>query len=460
MPPNYRTTQVNLTVLTARRHVMESETKHNATALTPPTASTNDNRKMKNYMYMIGNHTPTKTIKSQSTLDAKALELLPVASDQDVTSAPTTPTNDPIVVNAYCQMKKVRGLDAKHSSVDGSFVLYLAWVNELCIGKKITDVSQLWVPQITVLNRDRLTVQTQGPYFYPETGQVKMELYYDGSFSNEADLRHFPFDMDSVSLLFVAERGTEDHLVRLVWKNHPTKYSAYSITPDYIARQMQEWKFFPLLNSVRRMQQQKGTSGDATGIEIRIYLARRFQFYIYKIAMVLYMITMLSWFVFAFDVDTGVVDTEALVNRLRYAASLLLASVSFLYISADSIPKLAYLTTLDQMILYGFLNLFFVMLETFVVFRMTKSGVNPDTIMWVDTIAGWFLPLMYLGNQMYVVCSAFRARTKCYNLAVSQHTGIEPALLETTKNEMKRRRWWFQQDLALFSEANDKLVSI
>ena len=67
MPPNYRNTQVNLTVLTARRHVMESETKHNATALTPPTASTNDNRKMKNYMYMIGNHTPTKTIKSQST---------------------------------------------------------------------------------------------------------------------------------------------------------------------------------------------------------------------------------------------------------------------------------------------------------------------------------------------------------------------------------------------------------
>ena len=56
--------------------------------------------------------------------------------------------------------------------------------------------------------------------------------------------------------------------------------------------------------------------------------------------------------------DDGVIDLEAVAGRLSYASSLLLASVAFLYISAESIPKLPYLTTLDQM-MWEFFFIFF-----------------------------------------------------------------------------------------------------
>ena len=92
--------------------------------------------------------------------------------------------------------------------------------------------------------------------------------------------------------------------------------------------------------------------------------------------------TALSWFSLSFNVDDGVIDLEAVAGRLSYASSLLLASVAFLYISAESIPKLPYLTTLDQMILYGFLNLFLVMTETYIAFRMSKS--------WSSTLKCFF----------------------------------------------------------------------
>ena len=92
--------------------------------------------------------------------------------------------------------------------------------------------------------------------------------------------------------------------------------------------------------------------------------------------------TALSWFSLSFNVDDGVIDLEAVAGRLSYASSLLLASVAFLYISAESIPKLPYLTTLDQMILYGFLNLFLVMTETYIAFRMSKS--------WSSTLKNFF----------------------------------------------------------------------
>ena len=75
-----------------------------------------------------------------------------------------------------------------------------------------------------------------------------------------------------------------------------------------------------------------------------------YNFFILKFSVLLFFKqTALSWFSLSFNVDDGVIDLEAVAGRLSYASSLLLASVAFLYISAESIPKLPYLTTLDQM---------------------------------------------------------------------------------------------------------------
>ena len=241
---------------------------------------------------MYGNNADSNTL-SQLQMDSSDLELLPKASDLETKAAPK-PSHGVIEIATYIMITKIREIDAKASSVNGSFVVHLLWKNTNLIGKRVKDENQLWCPRIQLINRDRIIEKTEGPRFYPTTGDIRQEIHFDGSFGNEADLRHFPFDMDSISLLLVAERGTADELVRLSWQkgtNKTNSHSAASVTPAYIARQMQEWTFFPNLNSVRRMRQQPGISGDATGIELRIYLARKWQFYVYKIASVIYMIT-------------------------------------------------------------------------------------------------------------------------------------------------------------------------
>ena len=241
---------------------------------------------------MYGNNADSNTL-SQLQMDSSDLELLPKASDLETKAAPK-PSHGVIEIATYIMITKIREIDAKASSVNGSFVVHLLWKNTNLIGKRVKDEKELWCPRIQLINRDRIIEKTEGPRFYPTTGDIRQEIHFDGSFGNEADLRHFPFDMDSISLLLVAERGTADELVRLSWQkgtNKTNSHSAASVTPAYIARQMQEWTFFPNLNSVRRMRQQPGISGDATGIELRIYLARKWQFYVYKIASVIYMIT-------------------------------------------------------------------------------------------------------------------------------------------------------------------------
>jgi len=244
--------------------------------------------------------------RSQDQMDSASLQNLPLATEAEVRSAPTV-ADEVIVVEAYLQIRKIRKMDAVASDVNGSFVVHLLWNNSSCVGKRVANQQDLWRPSLQVLNRDQLTETVQCPQFYPKSGDVRMEIMYDGSFGNEADLRYFPFDMDSISILVVAERGSSDNFVRLAWqKNRRHKeadHSASSVTPSYIERQMQEWKFYPHLTSVRRMRQQPGICGDATGFEVRCYLARRWQFYMFKISSVIWGITGLSWFVFGFDVD-------------------------------------------------------------------------------------------------------------------------------------------------------------
>ena len=160
-----------------------------------------------------------------------------------------------------------------------------------------------------------------------------------------------------------------------------------------------------------------------------------------------------SLFFFFFN-KGGIVKREAANDRLSYASSLLLACVAFLYISNDSIPRLPYLTTLDKMILYGFLNLFLVMLETFIVFRISARNDSMALVLALDTHSAWFLPLLYIGNQLQAIYAAFQNRRQCYESALEGNTGVEPVLLQTTQEEMSKRRWWHQKDVELFEDVD------
>ncbi len=383
------------------------------------------------------------------------LRELPLADPVAVAALPRDPATGTVCVYAYVSFKKMRAIDAKASSVGSAFILHLRWKCPDLQGCKLSDVSRLWRPNISILNRDRLRMEHRDPWFFPDTGEVRWTIVCDGTFGNEMGLHYFPFDGDSLSILLVAEEGSDDDTVRLAWQRTAEEQasgsgagryaraarSAAAVTPGYVARQMAEWHFFPELNSVRRMKPQPNIFCDMQGIEIRIYIARRWQFYVYKILLIIIMMTVLSWFVLWFD-DSGEVGLDQVSHRLAFSSSLLLASVAFMYISSESIPKLSYLTTMDKMILYSFLNLFLVMVEAFLVFRLSQGGVDPSVINMIDAHAGWFLPLMYAFNIGTSIVCACRARRRNLREAVAHQTGIEEALLMTRQEELAAQNWW------------------
>ena len=84
-----------------------------------------------------------------------------------------------------------------------------------------------------------------------------------------------------------------------------------------------------------------GPNGNFSALEIQLTLSRKYGFYLWKIMLLVWMIAIMSWSTFLIRDGTGRLnDTEIFVMRLEFTAALLLAAVSFLYISQESIPRL------------------------------------------------------------------------------------------------------------------------
>ena len=330
----------------------------------------------------------------QADFPRARLAQLDVATDEQASAHPHL-SRRPVNVFLFVLIKKLRGINPKHANADISFILNLRWRVPGLQGKRIDDMSKLWTPKIGIINEDRLTMKREIPWFYPDTGDVRLIVHCDGTVANESDLRTFPFDYDSLRIKIAAEIGTGDRYVRLMWQSDRL---ASAITPKQVGTQNMERDLVPGGNAVVRFPRRENVTGYFTAIEVQLRLTRRYGFYLWKIMLLVWMIACMSWSTFLVRSEDGRIDPEAFIERLNFTAALLLAAVSFLYISQESIPRLSYLTSLDTMILFSFFNLFGVMVETVAVRIMSTMSVSPEvdgiknytfTIKQLETVDTW-----------------------------------------------------------------------
>ena len=290
---------------------------------------------------------------------------LDIAAEQQVSGHPHGAANGSINVSCFVLFKKLRNIDPKQSSADLSFIISLRWVAPDLAGKRLNDVSKLWAPRLAVLNADRMDMRVENPWFYPLTGDVRQIIHCEGTVANKSDLRYFPFDYETVSIKIAAEIGTGDRYVRLRWQDDtstlgksallariksggtvggskgPTPRTASSVTPPYVGQLHMEWELLPGGNKIKREPKRQHVNGNFSALEIQLTLSRKYGFYLWKIMLLVWMIAIMSWSTFLIRDGTGRLnDTEIFVMRLEFTAALLLAAVSFLYISQESIPRL------------------------------------------------------------------------------------------------------------------------
>ena len=382
-------------------------------------------------------------------------ELTP-AEDVDCAQHPVDPITGETNVSCYVLVKKIRSIDAIQSSVNGSYIFTLRWLCPHLKGKRVNKEA-LWTPTLSLINYDEIEIRPETPWFYPKTGDCRQVIFVSGTVSNEQNLRYFPFDMDDMKLLFVVELGTGDQHARLHWDYERGADSSVNITPDYVCNQMKEWHIHRKLTSVRRIKKIKNLTGHMTGIELRINLSRRYNFYLTKICSLLWLMTASSWYsFFMVEGPEKLIDRAVFNERLNFSAALLLTSVSFLYLSGDSIPKLSYLTVFDFIMIHSFLCQFIVMIESFFVFQMTEQCLNnnmnnngttwcdPTLIRLVDQWSTILVPISYIVVQIgFIVYSLYQRNVQLQKTKQAKY-GVEPCLLCHSGMEEKQsgKKWW------------------
>jgi hypothetical protein len=97
--------------------------------------------------------------------------------------------------------------------------------------------------------------------------------------------------VDSSSTFFFSflNRDTYDRNVRLFWQE---SRQITSVTPDFLDRQLTEWKLDSALNSLSRMPKiPGGVLGSYNGVVLRLFMEREESFYLIKVLSIIVMLT-------------------------------------------------------------------------------------------------------------------------------------------------------------------------
>ena len=105
---------------------------------------------------------------SLESADIEVIKSRPHFSDED------TRTH----ISMHLVIKKIRKIDFVNSNVDLRFIIALQWEHPKLKGY-ICDASQLWTPNLDILNADNLTQKSDIPWFYPDHGLVRQNIIFE-----------------------------------------------------------------------------------------------------------------------------------------------------------------------------------------------------------------------------------------------------------------------------------------
>ena len=240
------------------------------------------------------------------------------------------------------------------------------------------------------------------------TGEIKHSQRYRGLISNNMDLRNFPFDSDVIVVSLGPKFYKED---KVVFKHE----LEFKIEDTAVHSALEEWEV-ALPVSIDFKQ---GAFGHGN-VLLNIIVHRNSGYYIWKVLLINLLAGMFSWSVF-------LIPASDISDRINSTLTLFLAEVAFLFVIADKLPKVSYLTVMDKIILGSFILLFSTAFESIIAYSFVAEnkffssclGPNNDSAEMVDMVSAAFFPLAFLVLHVVCVWSAIRKRRMLKKLGAS-----------------------------------------
>lgn len=219
---------------------------------------------------------------------------------------------------------------------------------------------QLWCPHFDFVNG----VVPHSAYdvtihVFPD-GTVRYSERSSAELSNTFHLRTFPFDRQILEIL-IHPSVAEDQTVELM----PERGSEAISAEPRVYQSLAQWS---ITGTHAAVEQVPGLAGESISeVRFTVTIARRFNFYIWKVFLPLLLMVMLSWTVFW-------IDPTELGAQVQISVTTILTVIAFAFAIQANLPKVPYLTFIDVFFLICYLFVFATAIEITAVHFAGRSG--------------------------------------------------------------------------------------
>jgi hypothetical protein len=245
------------------------------------------------------------------------------------------------------------------------------WVGDAASVK----LANIWYPRGFPVNRAGDFEVSERILRIRHDGAVRQDLNTNVALSADYDLRRFPFDEQILEVQIESSSADRDQL-RFVPDAKRTGFSH-----DF---EIPEWRILDVRGRVKDVEVARSDTPFQRYV-LEIHIERRSGFYLWKVLLPLVVIIMLSWTVFW-------MQDETFAGRIRIVATGVLTVVAYQFVASEQLPRVAYLTLLDKIMVVSFALLAVTALESLLVSRMPMGSAEAHA---VDRRSRWIFPLTY-----------------------------------------------------------------
>jgi Neurotransmitter-gated ion-channel ligand binding domain/Neurotransmitter-gated ion-channel transmembrane region len=249
---------------------------------------------------------------------------------------------------------------------------------------------QVWYPHFDFVNgvvpHSAFDITTR---VFPD-GTVRYSERSSAELSNVFKLRTFPFDRQILEIL-IHPTVSEDQLVDL---SELRGNNAISAEPRVYSA-LAQWTITGMGVSVDQIP---GITGESVSeMRFTISIARRFNFYIWKVFLPLLLMVILSWTVFW-------IDPSELSSQTTISVTTILTVIAFAFAIQANLPKVAYLTFIDLFFLVCYVFVFITAIEIAAVHLAGRAG-HGARARRLTRLSRIVLPLAFgVANILIIVC--------------------------------------------------------
>lgn len=327
-----------------------------------------------------------------------ALGLAGAARSETVEAVSPPPGPRPIRVEIGFYLLNLVSVDERSETFDADLYLSVRWKDprlafttparghDVQIYQGDTAAARLeeiWWPNLEFVNTSTPEV-TNRTLFVHADGTVDYQMGLSSTFRANLDMRHFPFDRQSLDIRI---QSFESDRSELVFEPDLARMG-FSADEHYAGLTVEG------IEAETRSSAIAGWSEDFSELLIHVNVMRSPRFYVWTVFFPVSLVLLLSCTIFF-------VDIKGFHNRVSIALACFLACIATQFAMSFNLPKISYLTPIDRLFLVAYACMALGVGVSVVETSLMHS--NPERLRRTDRLASWSIPLLYAMLVFFVV---------------------------------------------------------